>query len=379
MAALWPEPGWPGLGGQRGAGHRGRPGLLELAVSGQIGSAHRGGSGCSSPGCWAWPSPSSRRGCCPWPAGGFRPDWRRRRPRPVPRAPACRPAPRRYPDHDRAGHGLRAGHVRGDGLDLGRGNEHLVAAAEVGAPAVLTVGVPPGKNLGTIVDRADPGGRMAAAVDRYISLSSGSAGLTVLAVDPQRFARVAAWRPASPPGRQRTGRETGPASTGPGHPPRQCGAHHRGRARLSPPGRCFRRRQHRGFAGQPGRPACARRSPSPLADRLPVRAPGSRSQPAAAGAAEPGDRVGHHHRGAGPRRLGWVPAGAGLLSARRRWRPGHVDDPPDRLTASAAGLTWKFAGRPHQGAMLLSANRPYPLPAVVSGAMLSPGSASRPG
>ena len=76
-----------------------------------------------------------------------------------------------------------------------RGNEHLVAAAEVGAPVVLTVAVPAGRNLGTIVDRADPGGRQAAAVDRYTSLSSSNSGLTVLAVDPQRFARVAAWRP----------------------------------------------------------------------------------------------------------------------------------------------------------------------------------------
>ena len=76
-----------------------------------------------------------------------------------------------------------------------RNNEHLVAAAEVGAPVVLTVGVPAGKSLGTIVDHADPGGRMAAAVDRYTSLSSSNSGLTVLAVDPQRFARVAAWRP----------------------------------------------------------------------------------------------------------------------------------------------------------------------------------------
>ena len=80
-----------------------------------------------------------------------------------------------------------------------RNNEHLVAAAEVGAPVVLTVGVPAGRNLGAIVGRADPGGHLAAAVDRYTSASSGSAGLTVLGVDPQRFARVAAWRPGFTP------------------------------------------------------------------------------------------------------------------------------------------------------------------------------------
>ena len=98
---------------------------------------------------------------------------------------------------------------------MGRNNEHLVAAAEVGAPAVLTVGVPPGRNLGTIVDQADPGGRMAAAVDRYTSLSSGTSGLTVLAVDPQRFARVAAGVPASPASRRELARELAPRAPAP--------------------------------------------------------------------------------------------------------------------------------------------------------------------
>ena len=78
---------------------------------------------------------------------------------------------------------------------VGRGNQQRVAALEVGAPAVLTVSVPAGKDLGTIVARADPGGRMAAAVNSYTSTASGTAGLTTLAVDPQRFARVAAWLP----------------------------------------------------------------------------------------------------------------------------------------------------------------------------------------
>ena len=78
---------------------------------------------------------------------------------------------------------------------VGRDNQQHVAAIEVGAPTVLTVSVPAGKDLSTIVARADPGGRMAAAVDSYTSLSSGSAGLTTLAVDPGRFAHVAAWLP----------------------------------------------------------------------------------------------------------------------------------------------------------------------------------------
>src|SRR5262249_5904367 len=73
------------------------------------------------------------------------------------------------------------------------GNDQPIAGGEGGRPAGLTVSVPPGRDLGTVVDRVDPGGRRAAAVTRYTSLTSGSAGLSVLGVQPQRFARVAYW------------------------------------------------------------------------------------------------------------------------------------------------------------------------------------------
>ena len=43
------------------------------------------------------------------------------------------------------------------------------------------------------------------------------------------------------------------------------------------------------------------------------------------------------------------------------------------MTGSAAGLDWTFAGHPRQDALLVSADRPYPLPAVVSSALLSHG------
>ena len=45
------------------------------------------------------------------------------------------------------------------------------------------------------MDRIDPGGRQAMAVDEYTNLSGSGAGQVLLAVDPQRFARIAAWRP----------------------------------------------------------------------------------------------------------------------------------------------------------------------------------------
>jgi hypothetical protein len=74
-------------------------------------------------------------------------------------------------------------------------NYRLVAGTQVGAADVLTVAVPPGRDLGTIVARSDPSGRLAAAVDAYIGLngSSGTAGQYTLAVDPARFASVASW------------------------------------------------------------------------------------------------------------------------------------------------------------------------------------------
>ena len=71
---------------------------------------------------------------------------------------------------------------------VGQRNYQLVAEAEIGAPEVLTVRVPAGQNLGTIVDRIDPSGRLATAVDTYQG---------TIAVDPARFARIAYW-PARP-------------------------------------------------------------------------------------------------------------------------------------------------------------------------------------
>ncbi len=80
----------------------------------------------------------------------------------------------------------------------GQSNRRLVADVQVGAPHVLTVS--PGTtadqgttgDLGAAVDRLDPGGTRAAVVDNYFSATATTG--TLLAVDPQRFAHVAAWR-----------------------------------------------------------------------------------------------------------------------------------------------------------------------------------------
>ena len=61
---------------------------------------------------------------------------------------------------------------------------------------MLNVVTPAGQDLGSVVGKADPGGRMAVAVDVYSSVSSGTtgSGTATLGVDPQRFARIANWR-----------------------------------------------------------------------------------------------------------------------------------------------------------------------------------------
>ena len=257
-----------------------------------------------------------------------------------------------------------------------RGNEHLVAAAEVGAPVVLAVAVPAGRNLGTIVDRADPGGRQAAAVDRYTSLSSSNSGLTVLAVDPQRFARVAAWRPGFT-ARPIAGlaRDLAPPAPAPviltGSALRITVAVHV----LSPPGSVLSADVTTGASPVILGPLPARGvttltaplvgCPCVLQD-LDLEPPRDFLQSPVTGSVT---IKAVQVRGA----AGWVSAAAGMLSTAARWRPGRVDNPPDRVHGSAAGLDWKFAGHPHQDTLLLSANRPYPLPAVVSSAMLSHG------
>ncbi|HEX6525523.1 MAG TPA: hypothetical protein VF070_36760 [Streptosporangiaceae bacterium] len=71
-------------------------------------------------------------------------------------------------------------------------NVNRVAAARTGAAAVLSVSVPGTQDLGAIVDRIDPSGGEAAAVDR--DAGDTASGSVLLAVQPQRFARVALWQ-----------------------------------------------------------------------------------------------------------------------------------------------------------------------------------------
>lgn len=78
------------------------------------------------------------------------------------------------------------------GYAVGQRNIDRVSAAQTGADGVLTVQAPEGKDLAAIVDSIDPGATKAAVVD--ISSGAGN-GTILLAVQPARFAKVAAWQP----------------------------------------------------------------------------------------------------------------------------------------------------------------------------------------
>lgn len=71
---------------------------------------------------------------------------------------------------------------------VGTANRSRIAQATVGAPTVLSVALPPARDLAAAVDRIDPSGDHAAAVERF---DNGT--VVVTAVQLARFARVAHW------------------------------------------------------------------------------------------------------------------------------------------------------------------------------------------
>ena len=261
---------------------------------------------------------------------------------------------------------------------VGRENYKLVAGTQVGAPAVLTVTAPAGKDLGGLVARADPSGRQATVVDSYVSLSGGTAGDVTLAVDAQRFSRIASWsrnfagkplaaltaqlHPRAPPPVILTGDamritvrvasltlpgEQVSADVTTGSSPVNLGqlpTH--GTATLTGP-----------LVGCP----CTLRD-------LALGLSGSEIQHGGLGKAVTGDltitaiQVHQHGR--------WRPAGQGALTSAARWREGNADHPADVIAAGPAGLRWSFSGVPGRVApTLTSVNMPTALPALIPAAL----------
>ena len=80
-----------------------------------------------------------------------------------------------------------------DAWSVASSNARDRAWTEVGAAQVLTVNPAPGQDLEAVVERLDPSGRQATVVAESTDYSA-SPPIRLLAVQPDRFARVAFWR-----------------------------------------------------------------------------------------------------------------------------------------------------------------------------------------
>jgi hypothetical protein len=80
-----------------------------------------------------------------------------------------------------------------DAWSVSRTNQHDRAWTDIGAARVLTVLPPAGRDLGAVVDQIDPSGGRAVAVS-MVTDYDGVAPTIMLAVQPERFSRVAFWR-----------------------------------------------------------------------------------------------------------------------------------------------------------------------------------------
>jgi putative ABC transport system permease protein len=257
------------------------------------------------------------------------------------------------------------------------GNIRAVADAQVGAATVLSVTPPAGHSLASIVDRIDPGGREAMAVDQYTNPSGAGAGQAVLAGDPQRFARIAAWQPSwtdRPPEALAAALEP-PAP----QPAMLAGDHVRIRFRSShvqPAGSTLVLELYEQGVGAVGQtplyfgPASGSRTvvqplsgcPCLLAG-LTVAAPppaGStivqQSVTGSVTVASIETRSGH-----GP----WTRVDAGL-DTPGHWRAGGNGGPgSSSFRAGPGGLHWYLHTPPGVVPVALSVNRPYPVPALI--------------
>jgi hypothetical protein len=265
-------------------------------------------------------------------------------------------------------------------------NIRAVADARAGAATVLSVTPPAHHDLAAIVDRIDPGGRQATAVAEYANFSGSGAGQVLLAVDPQRFARIAAWQPDWAGGRPLR------SLTAALDPPAPAPVVLRGdQVRIRFTGIGVRPaggtlildvyEQGVGAVGQTplylgpvsgSRTATAQLTGCPcLLANLTVSAPAPTgaliSQRPVTGSvtvAAIDVRSGHGR---------WVPAGTGL-TAPRRWRSGSTGG-GNLFRSSSAGLVWSFKTQPGVNPSAVLVDRPYPLPALVASG-LTPGAAS---
>ena len=256
-----------------------------------------------------------------------------------------------------------------------RANRATVAAMSVGAPTVLTLGVPPETDLAATVDKLDPSGGQAVAVESYLN-----GGPETLAVQPDRFARVASWPSTGAPLASLTSKLDAPAAQP-----------------IVLDGRAFRVRLDVVELSQPGSVLAAELASTdgsiPIQAQLgPIDKPGEITlqaglPTAASRLAEltisPAS-VGNHAvvsgtfvlQGIDVEKNGvWTPV-PGVTDAAR-WRKS-LDQNPDALRTGRDGLRWSFAFTDVSAGTLAVADHPDRLPAVVSAALVgsNPGSTS---
>jgi putative ABC transport system permease protein len=262
---------------------------------------------------------------------------------------------------------------------VSQNNENLVAGRRVGAPAVLTVNVPVGKDLGTLVDKADPSGRLAVPVLRYTDAISADPLHTLLAVDPQRFARIASPTPGFDANPAQLEKALAPSAP----PPVQLN------------GDAFRVTLHVNSLSLAGALLTADvdaqgSTPVTLGD-LPAHGTVtftgglvgcpcvlqdldiSADSPNNPGLISPvigkvtitGMAV--HHDGT------WTSVGAGLLAAGDRWTSQEGGQQGGAVSASTSGLSWQFHSAKLDESTLVSVNRPAQLPVLLSTGVAQPG------
>jgi putative ABC transport system permease protein len=267
---------------------------------------------------------------------------------------------------------------------VARNNEHVVAATEVGAATVLAVSAPAGQDLATVVDKADPSGHRAAAVLSYTDVSQSSAVPTLLAVQPQRFAAVAASTNGFGPAQRRAlQRELDPPAA-----PEITVSDEPFRLtfrvdKLSGPGAGVTADFTEASGGYQALylGAVPTHGTVTLSSDALAACPCSLlnldvgTEESGSSAAIDGDITitGMQAEQAGQ----WRDAAPGALSSPSRWRSYQQGRALGSVAAASAGLAWSFdVGNTHgksQDAILQSADTPDPLPAVTSGGVAQPG------
>lgn len=261
---------------------------------------------------------------------------------------------------------------------VSRNNEDMVAARRVGAPAVLTVNVPVGKDLGTVVDKADPSGKLAVPVLRYTDEISADPLHTLLAVDPGRFARIA----AATPGFRPTAAELTSVLAPPAPPAVQLnGDALRVTVRvdsISLPGVLMTA----DVDAQGSTPVSLGALPSHgtatftgdlvncpcVLQDLDISASSANNPtlaPVSGTVTVTSMQVRHNGQ--------WSDVAPGLLASVSRWTANSGGPQPAKITAGPAGLTWQFHSAKLSDSTLTSVNRPAMLPVVLSGGVAQPG------